>query len=135
MGKPFVDVKIDFEDRDPARKGKVQVGGRPPAVVPLSIGQARCTIKGAQVVLEQAGYAEFSLLRGGLETGFGLSRASDKGGIIFKPVIIDQITERETVSEQKRMEACILNGGCILFVESVQFLQVSLFWFSRSYHT
>lgn len=69
MVKPFVGVQGQFENGIPGRKGEVQVGGRPPAVVSFAIGQSCRAVERSEVVLEKAGYAEFRFLRGGLETG------------------------------------------------------------------
>ena len=53
----------------------------------------------------------------GLETGFGLSRASGESGVVFESIIFDQITERETVSEKESVYGCAVYRLRVFFIK------------------
>ena len=60
----------------------------------------------------------------GLKAGFALGRASDKGGIVIKSVIVHKIAEREAVSEKDGLDRRCISRYLITSIKSIQFFNV-----------
>jgi hypothetical protein len=60
----------------------------------------------------------------GFKAGLGFRRTAYKSCIIVKPVIINKISERKTVTKKQRMEGCAIDRFLILRIESIQFFYI-----------